>query len=79
MSLQSRRAGRCRCGGRCRWRCPTRNERFICSNSVGAGGFTTEGGRLCVSVTSRCDNFSTAGVGARDSTVASNHQSKSSS
>ena len=41
------------------------------SNSVGAGGLITGGGRLCVSVTSRCNSFSTvgtSGVRAGDST-----------
>ena len=62
-SLQSSLAGRWRCGGRCHWRCPTRYERIICSNSVSAGGLTTGGGRLCVSVSSRCNNFSTLASG----------------
>ena len=50
----------------------TRNGRIDCSNSIGAGGLTTGSGRLCVPVTSRCNNFSTAGtsgIGAGDSTV----------
>ena len=58
--------------GRRRRRCSARNGRIDCSNSVGAGGFTTGSGRLCVSVTSRCNNFSTAGtsgVGAEASMV----------
>ena len=35
-SLQSRRAGRHRRGGRRRWRCPAMNEHINCSNYVGA-------------------------------------------
>ena len=81
-SLQSRRAGRCRCDGRCRWHCSERNERIRCSNSVGAGGLITGGERLCVSVTSRCNSFSTvgtSGVRAGDPTGVRNRRSKSSS
>ena len=58
MSLQSRWAGRCRRGGR--RRCLAMNEHINCPNSVGAGGLTTGGGQLCVSVPSRCNNLSTA-------------------
>ena len=51
--------GRCRGGGRCRWRCPARKQRSICSNVVGTGGPIIAGGRLCVSLTSFCISFST--------------------
>ena len=36
------------------------NEHINCSNSVGAGGLTTGGEQLCVSVPSRCNHLSTA-------------------
>ena len=81
-SLQSRQAGRCRCDGCCRWRCSERNERIICSNSVGAGGLITGGGWLCFSVTSRCNSFyraGTSGVRAGDYTGVRSRRSISSS
>ena len=80
-SVQSRRFGHCRGGGRCRWRCPSRKERSICSNVVGTGGPIIAGGRLCVSLTSFCISFSTSdtsGFGARRSAVEITRLSKSS-
>ena len=59
-SVQSRRFGRCHGGGRCRWRCPSRKVRGICSSVVGAGGPIHAGGRPCVSRTSFCSSFSTS-------------------
>ena len=70
-SVQSRRLGRCRGGGRCRWRCPSWKVCSICSSVVGAGGPITVCGRPCVSRTSFCSSFSTSGTSGFGTTGAS--------
>ena len=77
----SRREGRCRGDGHCRRRCPSRKKRNICFNVVVTGGLATVGGRLCVSITSCCNSFSTSGTssfGAGGSAVEITRRSKSS-
>ena len=56
-----RMMGRCGVGGLMGC-CPERYDRNNFSNPTGSGGLTTGGGRLCVSATRRCNNFSTAGT-----------------
>ena len=54
---------------------------YIRSNVVVTGGLATVGGRLCVSLTSCCNSFSTSGTsgfGARGSAVEITRRSKSS-